>query len=57
VEGNGGQRQLLMTMVADDNDTRGWAADCNGGGQERAVRDSRDSGVVMMAVAPEDRGG
>jgi hypothetical protein len=35
-----------------------WAADCAGEGQERAVRDGRDSGVVMMAAAVEDgRGG
>ncbi len=44
-------------MVADDKDTQDWAADCDGEGQERAVRDSRDSGVVMMAVAVEDGGG
>ncbi len=43
-------------MVADDKDTQDWVADCNGEGQERAVRDSRDSGVVMMAVAMEDGG-
>ncbi len=43
-----------MTTVGDDNDTRDWAADCNGEG--RAVRDGRDSGVVMMAAAGEDGG-
>jgi hypothetical protein len=43
--------------VADDNDTRDWAADCNGEGQEWAVRDGGDSGVVMMAMAVEDGGG
>ncbi len=42
-----------MTVV-DDNDTQDWAADCNGEGQERLVRDSRDGRVVMMAVAVED---
>ncbi len=46
-----------MTMVADDDDMRDWAADCNGEGQERAVRDGGDSGVVMMAAAAEDCGG
>ncbi len=44
-------------MVADDEDTQDWAADCDGEGQERAVRDSRDSRVVMMAVVVEDGGG
>ncbi len=44
-------------MVADNYDTRDWVADCNGEGQERAVRDGRDSGVVMMAAAAEDFGG
>ena len=43
-----------MTTVADDDDTCDWAADCNGEGRERAVRDGEDSGVVMMAVAAED---
>jgi hypothetical protein len=46
-----------MTMVADDKDMHDWAADCNGEGQERAVRNSGDSGVVMMAAAAEDSGG
>ncbi len=54
--GNGGQQQWQMTMVADDDDTHDWAADCNGEGQERAVRDGGDSGVVMMAVVGEDSG-
>jgi hypothetical protein len=40
-----------MTTVADDNDTRDWAADCDGEGPERVVRDSGDSRVVMMAAA------
>jgi hypothetical protein len=40
--------------VADKQD---WVADCNGEGQERAVRDSGDSGVVMMAMTAEDSGG
>jgi hypothetical protein len=43
--------------VADNKDTQDWVADCDGKGQERVVRDSRDSGVVMMAVAVEDGGG
>ncbi len=46
-----------MMMVVDDDDMQDWAADCNGEGRERAVRDGRDSGVVMMAVAVEDGGG
>ncbi len=43
--------------MADDDDTRDWAADCDGEGQERAVRDSGDSGVVMVAAVVEDGGG
>jgi hypothetical protein len=47
-----------MTMVADDDDTHDWAADCDGEGRERAVRDRGDGGVAMMAAAAEDgRGG
>jgi hypothetical protein len=45
-----------MTTVADNNDMRDWAADCDGEGQERAVRESGESRVVMMAVAVEDSG-
>ena len=45
-----------MTTVADNDDMRDLAADCDGEGQERAVRDGRDSGVVMMAVAVKDGG-
>jgi hypothetical protein len=41
-------------MVADNKDTQDWTVDCNGEGREKAVRDSRDSGVVMMAVVVED---
>jgi hypothetical protein len=44
-------------MVADDKDTQDWAADCNGEGGERAVRDGGDSGVVMMAGMAEHGGG
>jgi hypothetical protein len=44
-------------MVADDDDMQNWAADFNGEGQERSVRDSRDSGVAMMAAAAEDGSG
>ncbi len=44
-------------MVADENDMRDWAADCNGEGREGVVRGSGDSGVVMMAAAVEDGGG
>jgi hypothetical protein len=43
--------------VAYNEDMQDWAADCDGEGRERAVRDSRDSGVVMMAVAVENGGG
>jgi hypothetical protein len=45
-----------MMTVADDDNTQDWVADCNGEGQERVVRDSGDSGVVMMAVVVEDGG-
>jgi hypothetical protein len=43
--------------VTEDDDTQDWVADCDGEGQERAVRDGRDSRVVMMAVVVEDGGG
>ncbi len=50
-----------MTTVADDNGLQDWAADYDGEGQERAVRDGRDSRVSMMAAAKmaaaEDSGG
>jgi hypothetical protein len=55
--GDGGQRQWRMMTVADNNNMHDWAADCNGEGQEQAVRDGRDSRVVMMAAAAEDGGG
>ncbi len=42
--------------MADDNNMQDWAADCNGEGRERVVRDGRDSGEVMMAVVVEDGG-
>jgi hypothetical protein len=42
-----------MATVAEDNDTQDWAANCDGEGQERAVRDGRDSRVVMMDGAAE----
>jgi hypothetical protein len=44
-------------MVADDEDMQDWAVDCNREGRERMVRDSRDSGVVIMAVAVDDGSG
>ncbi len=43
--------------MADGNDMQDCAADCDGEGQEKAVRDGRDIIVVMMAVAVEDGGG
>ncbi len=43
-------------MLVDNNDTYDWVADCDGEEQERAVRDGRDSRVVMMAAAAEDGG-
>jgi hypothetical protein len=46
-----------MTAVADDNDTGDWAADCDGEGWERALRDGGDSGVVIMAAVAEGGGG
>jgi hypothetical protein len=42
--------------VADNDNTGDWAVGCDGEGQERAMRDGRDSGVVMMAVVVEDGG-
>ncbi len=42
--------------MADDNDTQDWVADCYGEGREKAVKEGRDTGVVMMAVAVEDGG-
>ncbi len=48
-------------MAADDDGLQDPAADYDGEGRERTVRDGRDSGAVMMAmatmVAAEDRGG
>jgi hypothetical protein len=50
-----------MMALADDNGLQDWVADYDGEGQERAARDSRDSGVVMMIAAmmtaAEDSGG
>ncbi len=40
--------------MADDNDMCDWAADCDEEGQEWAVRDGEDSGVVMMAAVAAD---
>jgi hypothetical protein len=37
--------------AADDDGSQDWAADYDREGQERAVRDSGDSRVVMMAAA------
>ncbi len=44
-------------MVADNDNTRDWAADCDREGREWVVKDGGDSGVVMMAAAAEDGGG
>ncbi len=41
--------------MADDNDMCDWAADSNGKGQERVVRDGGDSRVVMMDAAAADK--
>jgi YD repeat-containing protein len=38
-------------MAADDDGLQDWAADYDGEGRERAARDGRDSGMVMMAAA------
>jgi hypothetical protein len=46
-----------MRTVADNNNSHDWVVDCNGEGQERAVKDGGDSRVVMMAAAAEDSGG
>jgi hypothetical protein len=40
-----------MTAAADNDGLQDWAADYEGKGGERAARDVRDSGVVMMAAA------
>jgi hypothetical protein len=45
-----------MTMVVDNDHRRDWAADCDGEGRERVVRDCGDSRVVMMAAAVEGGG-
>ncbi len=42
--------------MAFNDDMQDWVADCDEEGRERAVRDSQDSRVVMMAVAVEDCG-
>jgi hypothetical protein len=55
--GDGRQQWWRMKTLADNDDTHDWAADCNGEGRERAVRDDGDSKVVMMAAAAEDGGG
>ncbi len=44
-------------MVADDDNTRDWVADCDGEGREWAVRDGGDSREVMMAEVAEDSSG
>jgi hypothetical protein len=54
--GDNGRQWWRMMTVADKDDTRDWAVDCDGEGQERAVRDGGDSRVVMMVVAAEDGG-
>jgi hypothetical protein len=50
-----------MTAATDDDSLQDLVADYDGEGRERGERDSRDSGVVMMAatkmVAAEDSGG
>ncbi len=44
-------------IVAADNGMQDWVLDYDGEGQEWAMREGGDSGVVMMAVAVEDGGG
>jgi hypothetical protein len=60
-DGDGGRRPRRTTTAADDDGSRNRAADYDGEGRERAVRDSRDSRVAMMAAAKmaaaEDSGG
>ncbi len=43
--------------MVDNNGMKDWAADYNREGQEQVARDSRDSGVVMMAAVVEDSRG
>jgi hypothetical protein len=54
--GNGGQQWWWMATVANDDNTHDWVVDCNGEGQDWAVRDSRDIRVLMMAAMAEDGG-
>jgi hypothetical protein len=59
--GDGGRQRWRMTAAADVNSLQDREADYDREGRERAARDGRDSGVVMMAlvkmVAAEDGGG
>ncbi len=48
---NGVGRRWRTTMVVDDNCLQDRAADYDGEGHERAVRDGGDSRVAMMAAA------
>jgi hypothetical protein len=53
---DGGSRQQWRrrtTIAVEDNGMQDRGADYNGEGQERAEREGRDSGVVMMAAVAE----
>jgi hypothetical protein len=58
-DGGGGWRwQRRITIAAEDKDMWDRAADYNGEGKERVVREGGDSGVAMIAaVADGDSGG
>ncbi len=43
-------------MVMDNKGTQDQAADYNGEGQEQVARNSKDSGVAMVAAGAEDDG-
>jgi hypothetical protein len=45
-----------MTKEVDNDGMHDLVADCDGEGQEWAMRDGGDSGVVMMAAAAKDGG-
>jgi hypothetical protein len=44
----------VSTIAVEDNGMQDQVVDYDGEGQERAAKEGRDSGVVMMAVAVEN---
>jgi hypothetical protein len=49
--GDGKHQRWWMILAPNDNGLQDWAANYDREGQKRAVRDGKDSGVVMMAGA------